>query len=94
MESLVIDKKDILRKIDSVLVTLNSIKKDIMTDIELDDIAMVEDIKESKYKETPQTLVSKKQQKSTKSHRYGDEYDSTNGWNEMGDTSVLPNIIM
>ena len=74
-----------------ILDTLNSIKTDIMKDIELDDITMIEDVKESKYKETTKTLTPQKQ---SKTKRYGDEYESTNGWNEVGDNSVLPNITM
>lgn len=91
MESLLVNKKDLLNKINSVLDTLNSIKTDIMKDIELDDITMIEDVKESKYKETTKTLTPQKQ---SKTKRYGDEYESTNGWNEVGDNSVLPNITM
>lgn len=91
MESLLVNKKDLLNKINSVLDTLNSIKTDIMKDIELDDITMIEDVKESKYKETTKTLTPQKQ---PKTKRYGDEYESTNGWNEVGDNSVLPNITM
>lgn len=91
MESLLVNKKDLLNKINSVLDTLNSIKTDIMKDIELDDITMIEDVKESKYKETTKTLTLQKQ---SKTKRYGDEYESTNGWNEVGDNSVLPNITM
>lgn len=60
MESLLVNKKDLLNKINSVLDTLNSIKTDIMKDIELDDITMIEDVKESKYKETTKTLTPQK----------------------------------
>ena len=64
MESLVIDKAKLINKIDNIIDELKSIKYEITTDMTLDEITDIEDVKESKFQETEKTLIAKPKQKS------------------------------
>lgn len=76
MESLIIDKENIINKIDNIISELKDIKSKINIDIELDNIINIEDIKEDQnHKESTKTLLSPKKQKIDLNQGYTDFYD-------------------
>lgn len=83
MESLIIDKANLINKIDNIIDELKSIKHEITTDMTLDEVTNIENVKESRFQETEKTLVAKPKQKLKVSHDdpnkgYKDYYDITN----------------
>ena len=89
MESLIIDKTNLLNRIDGVIDDLKYIRNEIIKDIDLSELEMTQDIKESRFKETQQTLKPKKK----KETYFSEEQNKPNkGYSDFYDINSRPNI--
>lgn len=91
MESLSVDKIQIINKIDNIINELKSIKNEINKDIDFDEIIDIEDVKEDiKHQETAKTLLAKSKQK-TKSVN---NEESNKGYKDFYDINSRPDIMI
>ena len=76
MESVIIDKENLINKIDNIINELQEVKKEITLDKIADELTLVEDVKlDTKYKESTKTLVAKPKVKEDLNKGYKDFYD-------------------
>lgn len=76
MESVIIDKENLINKIDNIINELQEVKKEITLDKIADELTLVEDVKlDTKHKESPKTLVAKPKVKEDLNKGYKDFYD-------------------
>ena len=88
MESLIINKKELINTIDNIIDELKSVKNAIQIDNELDEVIATEDVKDSIYKESEKTLVAKPKQKS----KYISEEDPNKGYKDFYDPNARPEM--
>ena len=90
MKSLVIDKNELLKRLDNVMDELNYIRNEIINDIDLNEVEMTQDIKESKFKETDKTLKPKK---SKSDAFFNEDANKPNkGYSDFYDINSRPDI--
>ena len=87
MQSLIVDKQNLVKRLDNVMDELNFIKNEIIKDIDLSDIEMTQDIKESRFKESEQTLKSKR-----KTYMSDDIEKPNRGYTDFYDINSRPDI--
>lgn len=76
MESVIIDKENLINKIDNIINELQEVKKEITLDKIADELTLVEDVKlDTKHKESTKTLVAKPKVKEDLNKGYKDFYD-------------------
>lgn len=88
MESLIINKKELINTIDNIIDELKSVKNAIQIDNELDEVIVTEDVKDSIYKESEKTLTVKPKQKIKNTIIE----DSNKGYKDYYDPSARPEI--
>ncbi len=88
MESLMINKKELINTIDNIIDELTSVKNAIQIDNELDEVIATEDIKDSIYKESEKTLITKSKQKIKNTMNE----DLNGGYKDYYDPSARPEI--
>lgn len=76
MESVIIDKENLINKIDNIINELQEVKKEITLDKIADELTLVENVKlDTKHKESTKTLVTKPKVKEDLNKGYKDFYD-------------------
>lgn len=91
MESLSVDKFQIINKIDNIINELKSIKNEINKDIDFDEIIDIEDVKEDiKHQETTKTLLAKSKQKT----KLINNEEPNKGYKDFYDINSRPDIMI
>ena len=83
-----INKKELINTIDNIIDKLTNVKNAIQIDNELDEVIATEDIKDSIYKESEKTLITKSKQKIKNTMNE----DSNRGYKDYYDPSARPEI--
>ena len=83
-----INKKELINTIDNIIDELTSVKNAIQIDNELDEVIATEDIKDSIYKESEKTLITKSKQKIKNTMNE----DPNIGYKDYYDPSARPEI--